>query len=75
MQLTMSIKDNYWHPIDQVTGSAIFVDSFYNKEFDVRIGTIHDSEPAGTITASTDEELNAELAPLYAAFLMKTLAQ
>ncbi|HMW72285.1 MAG TPA: hypothetical protein PKD17_10715 [Cellvibrionaceae bacterium] len=64
----MSIEDNYWHQIDEVTGVAIFVDSFDNKEFDVRIGTITDSEPAGTITASSDEELNAKLAELYNKF-------
>lgn len=68
MQFTMSIEDNYWHQIDELTGAAIFVDSFDNKEFDVRIGTIQDSEPAGTITASSDEELNSKLAVLYKAF-------
>lgn len=67
----MSLEDNYWHHIDENTGEAIFVDSFNNREFDVRIGTIQDSEPAGTITASSDDELNSKLAALYESFKLK----
>lgn len=65
MKFDMSITDNYASFIDKDSGVAVFVDSFDNQEFEVRIGTINESEPAGSIFAETNEELNAKLAALF----------
>jgi hypothetical protein len=68
MKFDMSITDNYASFVDKETGLAVFVDSFDNKEFDVRIGSIESSEPAGTIHASSSEELNQKLAEVFKRF-------
>ena len=68
MQFDMTITDNYAAFIDKQTGIAVFVDSFDNCEFEVRIGTINESEPVGSIIATTSEELNAKLAELFLAY-------
>lgn len=60
----MSIEDDSSSCIDEETGIAVFVDSFDNQEFDVRIGSIDESTPMGTITAKTDEELNKKILEL-----------
>ena len=65
MKFNMSIDDNYASFIDDVSGVAVFVDSFDNEEFEVRIGTVTESEKAGSITAKSDEELNKKLEELY----------
>lgn len=67
MKFDMSITDNYASFIDKDSGEAVFVDSFDNQEFEVRIGTIHESEPVGSIFAKTNEELNAKLAAMFSA--------
>lgn len=67
MNFDMSITDNYASFIDKDSGVAVFVDSFDNQEFEVRIGTINESELAGSIFADTSEELNAKLAALFSA--------
>lgn len=64
MKLNMSIEDNFSSCIDEETGIAVFVDSFDNQEFDVRIGSIEESTPMGTITAKGDEELNNKILAL-----------
>ena len=71
MKFDMSITDNYASFIDKDSGVAIFVDSFDNQEFEVRIGTIHESEPAGSIMATTTEELNNKLAALFSEHIGK----
>jgi hypothetical protein len=68
MNFDMSITDNYASFVDKETGLAVFVDSFDNKEFDVRIGSIESSEPAGTIFASSSEQLNQKLLELFQRF-------
>lgn len=65
MKFDMSIDDNYASFIDKETGLSVFVDSFDNEEFEVRIGTIHDSKPAGVVTAASSEELNQKLSDLF----------
>jgi hypothetical protein len=64
----MSIEDNYASFIDKESGKAVFVDSFDNKEFDVRIGSVTESEAVGTIKADSSEELNRKLEDLYRKF-------
>lgn len=48
--------------------NVVLVDSFDNKHFDVRMGTITDSKIIGSITASSDSELNAALEKLTNGF-------
>jgi hypothetical protein len=64
----MKIEENYASFINEETGVAVFVDSFDNTEFEVRIGTISESEYAGVIQATTSEELNTKLNVLFEAF-------
>ena len=68
MKFDMSVEDNYASFIDKETGKSVFVDSFDNEEFEVRIGTVTESEPAGTILATSTKELNEKLGSLYLKF-------
>lgn len=68
MNFDMSITDNYASFIDKGTGVAVFVDSFDNQEFEVRIGSIEESNLAGTIHAANSEELNKKLSQLFNEF-------
>lgn len=65
MNLNMSIDDNSSSYIDNTTGIAIFVDSFDNKEFEVRIGSISETVSMGTVIASTNDELNKKVLELF----------
>lgn len=65
MKFYMSLSDNFASFLDEENGKHVFVDSFDNETFDVRIGSLEDSEPAGSVTAASDEELNAKLLELY----------
>jgi hypothetical protein len=67
MNFDMSITDNYASFIDKDTGVAVFVDSFDNQEFVVRIGTINDSDLVGRVFAETNDELNSKLDTLFLA--------
>jgi len=64
MNLNMSVEDNFSSYIDEKTGLAIFVDSFDNHEFEVRIGSAAESVSMGTITAKNNEELNKSILEL-----------
>lgn len=61
MKFEMSIEDNFSSYIDPNTGFAVFIDTFDNNEFDVRVGTTEESVAIGTIVASSDDELNQKL--------------
>lgn len=65
MKFDMSLSDNFASFLDEKNGKHVFVDSFDNETFDVRIGSLEDSEPVGSVTAASDEELNAKLLELY----------
>lgn len=65
MKFNMSIEDNYASFIDDESGVAVFVDSFDNTEFDVRIGSVSESQKAGTISAASSDELNQKLADIF----------
>jgi hypothetical protein len=67
MNFTMSIADNYASFIDTASGIAVFIDSFDNRKFDVRIGSVNESKFVGHIFAETDHELNEKLAALFLA--------
>ena len=65
MKFNMAIEDNYASFIDEATGVSVFVDSFDNEEFEVRIGTVTESDLAGSIHAKSSEELNQKLEDLF----------
>ena len=64
MKIDMSIDDNFASFTDD-DGVMVFIDSFDNKSFDARIGTIDASEPVGTIIANSKSELNTGIKKLY----------
>ena len=68
MKFNMSIEDNYVSFIDEATGVAVFVDSFNNKQFEVRVGSVTESESAGSIMASSSDELNQKLEEIFRKF-------
>lgn len=57
----MSIKENFASFKDSSSNTLVFVESFDNYEFDVRVGTITDSNHIGTIHADSDKDLNSKL--------------
>ena len=57
----MSIKENFASFKDPSSDTFVFVESFDNSEFDVRVGTITDSNHVGTIRANSDKDLNSKL--------------
>lgn len=61
----MTTKENFASFIDTESGVMVFVDSFDNQEFDVRVGSILESQPIGIIKAMDDQTLNKKLSELY----------
>jgi len=61
----MTTKENYASFIDSKTGIMVFVDSFDNQEFNVRIGDLNESKPVGIIKSENDEILNFNLKQIY----------
>ena len=55
----MSLSQNF--AIFYDGDDVVLVDSFDNNHFDVRMGTVANSEMIGSITASSDSELNVAL--------------
>ncbi|WP_367189800.1 hypothetical protein [Burkholderia sp. Ed8] len=60
----MSLSENFASFRDERTGKFVFVDSFDNHEFSVRIGTLRDSRLIGTVVAKSNEDLNSKLRDL-----------
>lgn len=58
-KFNMSIEDNF--ALFKNDKKIIIVDSFDNKTFDVRFGTITKSKKVGEIVAKNSEELNNQL--------------
>lgn len=57
----MKIDQNYASFYNHDNGMALFVDSFDNIEFDVRVGTLRDSRHVATVQAYSNDELNSKL--------------
>ena len=55
----MSLSQNF--AIFYDGDDVVLVDSFDNNHFDVRMGTVTNSKMIGSITASSDSELNVAL--------------
>jgi hypothetical protein len=60
---TMKLSENFASFSDN-NGNHVYVDSFDNNEFEVRLGTANVSKSIGTITADSDQELNDKLSEL-----------
>ncbi|EKZ8663143.1 hypothetical protein ACUNB4_000751 [Vibrio alginolyticus] len=69
MKFDMSVNDNSASFFYKGSEICIFVDSFDNKNFDVRLGNISESELIGSISAKSDSELNSKLEELYRSFM------
>jgi len=65
MHLDFSIKDNFASFFDEESEITIFIDSFDNIHFSIRIGNVNESILAGTILARTDNELNKKTIELF----------
>ena len=63
MIFDMKVSHNYASFFSGTT--FIVVDSFDNYNFNVRIGTISSTNEVGTITATSDFELNEKIMKLY----------
>ena len=60
----MSLGENFASFRDEATGKFVFVDSFDNHQFSVRLGTASKSEFIGDVTAESTEDLNRRLKSL-----------
>ncbi|WP_318385842.1 hypothetical protein [Enterobacter sp.] len=65
----MQIEQNFASFYHRESGKAVFVDSFDNEEFDVRVGTLRESEFVATVHAHNDNELNDKLYEVTARYL------
>ncbi len=68
MKFDMSIDDNHASFIDKETGASVFVDSFDNINFYIRIGTLSKSINVSAIKASTSIELNYKISEIFTLF-------
>ena len=55
MKFDVSIDDSFASFIDDESGVSVFIDSFGNNEFEIRIGTIENSKSVGVVCATTSE--------------------
>jgi hypothetical protein len=60
----MKTTENFACFIDEASGVSVFVDSFDNQEFEVRLGDILASEIIGKFIAADDNDLNKTLTKL-----------
>jgi len=61
----MSTKENFASFKDSSSSTFVFVESFDNSEFDVRVGTITDSNHFATKHADSDKDLNSKLNNIF----------
>lgn len=61
----MTTQENFASFADTELGIMVFVDSFDNVNFDVRLGCLTESHFVATIEATDDETLNSKLNELY----------
>ena len=65
MKFDMSITDNFASFFDERKERYIFIDSFDNKTFEVRVGDLDNPKSVGSVLASNNDELNVKLLALY----------
>lgn len=61
----MCTEHNFAKFKDKSNGKCVFVESFNNHEFDVRIGSLNKTDYESKIVASSSLELNEKLKRLY----------
>lgn len=61
IKLDMKVEQNHASFYDEKTKDFIVVESFDNRNFEVRFGKLDATELLGTITAWHDDELNCKL--------------
>jgi hypothetical protein len=61
----MSTNQNFASFKDDDSDAYVFVESFDNIEFEVRIGSVSVSTYQATIMASSDEDLNGQLCDMF----------
>lgn len=66
----MHIEQNFASFKSDSSDAMIFVDSFDNKNFDVRAGTATSSHHIATICASSSDDLNDKLSLVAMAFVL-----
>ncbi|RYM61286.1 hypothetical protein BSQ98_18290 [Serratia liquefaciens] len=69
MKFDMQLAQNYAAFFNADSGKCVFVDSFDNQEFDVRVGTPTESRHVATVHAETDAELNEKLESVTADYV------
>lgn len=62
--ISMSIAENFASFHDPETDKVVYVDSFDNRQFNVRFGTIDSTIDLGMIEADSDDVLNRQLREL-----------
>jgi len=67
-RFNMSIDDNFASFKDEKTNSFVFIDSFDNQEFNVRLGTVDYSKEIGIIYSDSTEDLNNKLHSLVSKY-------
>lgn len=67
-KFNMLVQQNYASFQDDA-GRCVIVDSFDNKEFDVRVGSRAHSKLVATVVAESDAELNEKLEQVAAYYL------
>lgn len=65
INIDMTIDQNYAKFTDPESGLTLFVDSFDNIDFNVRIGTIEESKDVGKIIALTNKDLQSKLTSIF----------
>ncbi|CNH72662.1 TPA: hypothetical protein ACV1O4_002945 [Yersinia enterocolitica] len=69
MNFDMQVTQNCASFYNPTTRLFVVVDSFDNREFDVRVGSLSKTELVGTVCASNSVELNEKLAEMTASYL------
>ena len=65
INFNMNKNENFASFKDDKTGLFVFVDSYDNNDFDVRIGSLEDSKLITTIHALDAKDLNEKLTTIY----------
>lgn len=72
IKFDMKVEQNHSSFYDKETGDFVSVDSFDNRRFNVRVGTLRNTRCVGSFNAATDDQLNRALWLLTRPFLLRT---
>lgn len=72
IKFDMKVEQNHASFYDEETGDFVAVDSFNNRRFNVRVGTVSKTRCVGSFNAVTDGQLNRALWLLTRPFLLRT---